>query len=83
MSHIATLNMSMITRYICTIVCVSWILACTLPLRHIGEYFVKYQNIVLEIQWMVLSMERVSWEIFGDGCVGLNCMDTAATRPST
>ncbi len=37
-------------------------------LRHIGTYFVKYQSIVLEIKWMVLSMENLSWEIFGDTC---------------
>jgi hypothetical protein len=28
-----------------------------LLLRHIEKYFVKYQNIVLEIQWTVLCME--------------------------
>jgi hypothetical protein len=28
-----------------------------LPLRHKEEYFVKYQNIVLEIQQTVLSMD--------------------------
>jgi hypothetical protein len=26
-------------------------------LRHKEEYFIKYQNIVLEIQWRVLSMD--------------------------
>ncbi len=56
-------------------------LAYILPLRHNNEYFVKYQNIVLEIQLMDLSIEDVSWRIFGDGCDGPNCMDTAVTRP--
>jgi hypothetical protein len=28
-----------------------------LLLKHKEEYFVKYQNEVLEIQWMVLSMD--------------------------
>jgi hypothetical protein len=39
-----------------------------LPLRHIDEYFVKYGKIVLEIQWTALSMENISWKIFGDTC---------------
>ncbi len=46
-------------------------------------YFVKCQNIILEIQWMVLSMENISWGIFRDGCDGSNCMDTAVTRSTT
>ncbi len=29
----------------------------------------------LQNQQMVLSMENVSWIIFGDGCVGHKCMD--------
>ncbi len=28
-----------------------------LPLRHKEEYFVKYQNIVMEIQWTVLKRQ--------------------------
>jgi hypothetical protein len=28
-----------------------------LLLRQLEEYFVKYQNIILVIQWMVLSMD--------------------------
>jgi hypothetical protein len=35
-------------------------LACILLLRHNNKYFVKYQNIVLEMQWTELSMEDVS-----------------------
>ncbi len=58
-------------------------LACILPLRHNNKHFVKYQNIVLEMQWMDLIMEDVSWRIFGDGCDGPNCMDIAVTRPET
>ncbi len=52
---------------------------------------------VLEIQRAILSMENVSWEIFGDTCkcrhvnkkivedgfVGSNCMETAVARPIT
>jgi hypothetical protein len=44
---------------------------------------IKCQNIDLEIQQMVLSMKNVSWEIFGDGCVRSNCMDTTVARPIT
>jgi hypothetical protein len=58
-------------------------LACILRLRHNNEYFVKYQIIVLEMQWMDLSVEDISYRIFGDGCEGLNCMDTAVIRPKT
>ncbi len=29
---------------------------------------------------MVLSIENVSWMIFGDGCVGHKCMDMAVAR---
>jgi hypothetical protein len=29
---------------------------------------------------MVLSMENVSWKIFGDECVGHKCMDMAVAR---
>jgi hypothetical protein len=29
------------------------------------QIFGHYQNDLLEIQWMVLSMEGVSWKIFG------------------
>jgi hypothetical protein len=29
---------------------------------------------------MALSMENTSWEIFGDGCIGPNCMDVAVAR---
>jgi hypothetical protein len=47
-----------------------------LPYSHNEEYFVKYRNIVREIQRMVLSMEIVSWKIFGDGSAGCKCMDT-------
>jgi hypothetical protein len=54
-----------------------------LLLRHKEEYFVKYQNIVLEIQWTVLSMENVSWKIFRDGCVSHKCMDMTVARPKT
>jgi hypothetical protein len=32
---------------------------------------------------MDLSMEDVSCGVFGDGCDGPNCMDTAGTRPMT
>jgi hypothetical protein len=42
------------------IVCVRQQIACMLPLRLIGEYCVKYQNIILEIQWTVFSVENVS-----------------------
>ncbi len=58
-------------------------LACILPLRHNNEYFAKYKNIILEMQRMDLSMEDVSWRVFGDGCDGPNFMDTAVTRPKT
>jgi hypothetical protein len=44
-------------RCIDTNVFAKQMLAYMLPLRHKEEYFVKYQNIVLEIQRMVLSME--------------------------
>jgi hypothetical protein len=54
-----------------------------LPLRHKEEYFIEYQKIVLKIQWMVLSMENLSWKIFGDGCVGHKCMDMTVARPTT
>jgi hypothetical protein len=54
-----------------------------LSLRLKEEYFVKYQNIAMEIQQMVLSMENVSWRIFEDGCVGHKCMDTTVARPTT
>jgi hypothetical protein len=53
-----------------------------LPLRHKEEYFVKFQNIVIEIQRTVLSMENISWKIFGDGCVGHMCMVTTVARPT-
>ena len=56
------------TRHVSTIICVKRELACMLPLRHNREYFVKYQNIFWRSQWMVLSMENISWEIFGDMC---------------
>ncbi len=60
-------------------------------LRHKEEYFLNYQNIVLEIQLSVLSMDtsvgryleihvkygHISKIIFGDGCDESNCMDTA------
>ncbi len=53
-----------------------------LLLRHKEEYLDKYQNIVMEIQRMVLSMENVSCKIFGDECVGHKCMDiTVAKSP--
>ncbi len=29
---------------------------------------------------MALSMENVSWKIFGDGCVGHKCMDTNSCK---
>jgi hypothetical protein len=32
---------------------------------------------------MVLSMENISWKIFGDGCVDHKCMDTTVARPTT
>jgi hypothetical protein len=35
-------------------------LACILPLRHSNKYFVKYQNIVLEMQQTDLNMEDIS-----------------------
>ncbi len=54
-----------------------------LLLRHKEEYFIKYGNIVLEIQQTVLSMENLSWEIFGDGCVGHKSMDMTVARPTT
>ncbi len=28
-------------------------------------------------------MENISWEIFGDGCVGHKCMDMTVARPTT
>jgi hypothetical protein len=31
---------------------------------------------------MVLSMENVSWMIFGDECVGHKCMDMTVARPN-
>jgi hypothetical protein len=55
-------------RYIDTNVCAKQKLAYMLPLRHNKKYFVKYQNIVLEIQRMVLCMENVRWKIFRDTC---------------
>ena len=61
-----TVQRSVRARYIDTNVCVKRGLAYMLPLRHKKEYFVKYQDIVLEIQQTVLSMEKVSWEISGD-----------------
>ncbi len=42
------------------VVCVKLRLACTLPLRQNNKYFVKYQNIIKEMQQMDLSMEDVS-----------------------
>jgi hypothetical protein len=54
-----------------------------LLLKHKEEYFVKYQNVVLDIQWTVLSMEKVNWMIFGDGCVSHKCMDTTVARSTT
>jgi hypothetical protein len=54
-----------------------------LPLRYISEYFVKYQNMVLENQQMGLSMESVSWKIHGAGCVGSIYMDIAVAKPIT
>jgi hypothetical protein len=39
-----------------------------LPLRHTREYFGIYQINIWRSQRMVLSMENVSWEIFGDMC---------------
>jgi hypothetical protein len=47
-----------------------------LPLRYKEEYFVEYQNKVMEIQQAVLSVENISWKIFGDECVSHKCMDT-------
>jgi hypothetical protein len=44
-------------RYINTNVLAKRELAYMLLLRHKEEYFVKYQNEVLKIQWMVLSMD--------------------------
>jgi hypothetical protein len=32
---------------------------------------------------MVLSMEDISWKIFGDGYVGHKCMDMTVARPTT
>ncbi len=32
------------------------------------DYFVEYQNIVLQIQQTVLCMENVNWKIFRDTC---------------
>ena len=78
-----TVQRSVRARYIDTNVCAKRQLAGMLPLRHKEEYFVKYQNMVLEIQQTVLSMENVSWKIFGDGCVGHKCMDTAVARSTT
>jgi hypothetical protein len=56
-----------------------------LPLRHKNDYFVKYQDIPLAKPTAVLSMENISWIIFGDGCVGHKCMDmaVAVARPTT
>ncbi len=61
-----TVQRSVHARYIDTNVCVKRWLAYMLLLRHKVECFVKYQNIVLEIIQTVLSMENVSWKIFGD-----------------
>jgi hypothetical protein len=32
---------------------------------------------------MVLSMQNISWKIFGDGCVGHKCVDMTVARPTT
>jgi hypothetical protein len=32
---------------------------------------------------MVLSMENISWKIFGDGCVGHKCIYRTVARPNT
>ncbi len=47
------------------------------------EYFVKYQNMILEMQWTDLSIKDVGRGIFGDGCDGPSCMDMALTRSKT
>ncbi len=60
------------TRYISTIVLQDSSLY-TLPLRHNGG----------QSQWVVLSMENVSWMMFGDGCVGHKCIDTTVTQSTT
>ncbi len=78
-----TVLRSVRARYIDTNVSAKQKLAYMLPLRHKEEYFLKYQNIVLEIKQMVLSMDDLSWEIFGDGCVGHKSMDTTVARPTT
>jgi hypothetical protein len=36
------------TRYVSTIVSVKWWIASMLSLRHNSEYFLKYQNIIIE-----------------------------------
>ncbi len=54
-----------------------------LQLRHIGKYFFKCQNMVLEIQQLVLSMENVSLGIFRDGYVGPNCRDMEVASLTT
>jgi hypothetical protein len=66
-----------------------------LLLRLKEEYFIKYRNIVLEIQWTVFSTDmsvgryseicvkygHVSSINFGDECDESNCMDRTVTRP--
>ncbi len=68
----------------------------TLSLRHIGKYFVKYQNIVFGDPTDGLKYRKckqgnilrcmyghVNQINFGDGFVRSNCMDTSVARPIT
>ncbi len=67
-------GMCTLTRY--TVWCVQegmQVPLCVWPLRHIGKYFVSIKIIFLEIQQMVLSMESISWKIFGDTCIIWTC----------
>jgi hypothetical protein len=48
------------TRYIIAIICVKQELACLLPMRHIGEYVVTYQNNIRRSQRTVLKIKKTS-----------------------
>jgi hypothetical protein len=79
------------------VVCCEMVISMYTAVETHRRIFVRYQNTVSEIQQTVLNMEKVSWEIFGeackyghnsmiifgDGCVGSNCMDMAVAKPIT
>jgi hypothetical protein len=77
--HGTKISTCKVHRYRCMCKMVASLYAAVETQRRI----VKYQYIVLEIQWTALSMENVSWKIFGDGCVGHKCMNMTVARPTT